>query len=210
MSATKSRMQLRARAVGPWQTNAYVLLCPATRRSVLIDPAGEPSTLLEMLADSDPVGILLTHSHIDHIGALEAVRARLKVPLIAHPGSGGRGLGTDRWVRDGDVVEVGEHALKVHHTPGHTEDMICFAVVDDNPVIVGDTIFEGGPGKSFSREGFRTTLRTLRDVVLSWPDDTVCYPGHGASFRLGDKRTAIEGFLRKDHGDFYGDATWEM
>ena len=55
-------------------------------------------------------------------------------------------------------------------------------------VIVGDTIFEGGPGKTWSPEGFQTTLTTLRKVVLPWPDETVCYPGHGPSFRLGDQR----------------------
>ena len=53
----------------------------------------------------------------------------------------------------------------------------------------------------------QTTLRTLRDVILAWPDETICYPGHGPSFRMGDKRPAIEGFLAKDHGPFFGDAT---
>jgi glyoxylase-like metal-dependent hydrolase (beta-lactamase superfamily II) len=58
--------------------------------------------------------------------------------------------------------------------------------------------------------GFRTTRQTLRTVVLSWPDETICYPGHGSEFRLGDKRAAIEAFLSKDFGEFYGDATWDM
>jgi glyoxylase-like metal-dependent hydrolase (beta-lactamase superfamily II) len=107
-------------------------------------------------------------------------------------------------------VQIGTHTLKVYHTPGHTPDMICFAIEGDHRVIVGDTIFEGGPGKTWSPEDFRTTLQTLRNVILTWPDDTVCYPGHGPSFRLGDRRAAIEAFLQKDHGDFFGDATWEM
>jgi glyoxylase-like metal-dependent hydrolase (beta-lactamase superfamily II) len=82
--------------------------------------------------------------------------------------------------------------------------------VDDNRIIVGDTIFEGGPGHTSSPKAFQTTLRTLRNIILTWPDETVCYPGHGASFRLGDKRAAIEAFLSKDHGALFGDATWEM
>jgi glyoxylase-like metal-dependent hydrolase (beta-lactamase superfamily II) len=77
-------------------------------------------------------------------------------------------------------------------------------------VIVGDTIFAGGPGRTGSAEAFRTTLNTLRTVVMPWPDDTVCYPGHGPSFRLGDIRLAIDAFLQKDHGDFHGDAEWGM
>jgi glyoxylase-like metal-dependent hydrolase (beta-lactamase superfamily II) len=88
--------------------------------------------------------------------------------------------------------------------------MLCFALENDRRIIVGDTIFEGGPGKTWSPEDFRTSLRTLRDVILAWPDDTICYPGHGPSFRLGDRRAGIEVFLSRDHGDFFGDATWDM
>jgi glyoxylase-like metal-dependent hydrolase (beta-lactamase superfamily II) len=88
--------------------------------------------------------------------------------------------------------------------------MLCFALEGDPRVVVGDTIFEGGPGKTWSAEDFQTTLQTLRQVILAWPDETVCYPGHGPHFRLGDRRAAIEAFLRKDHGEFCGDATWDM
>jgi hydroxyacylglutathione hydrolase len=194
--------------VGPWETNTYVLVCPDTGRSVLVDPAGEPETLLAMLGDTEPVGILITHAHADHIGALAEVRAELSVPVLAHQTA--RSIEADRWLEDGDIVELGEHSLRVWHTPGHTDDQVCYAVENDHRVIVGDAIFEGGPGHTSSAEAFQTTLRTLRDVILAWPDETICYPGHGPSFRMGDKRPAIEAFLAKDHGDFFGDATWGM
>jgi glyoxylase-like metal-dependent hydrolase (beta-lactamase superfamily II) len=172
-------MELVARTVGPWPMNTYALICPETRESVLFDPGADPDTLEEMLANSTPIAIILTHTHPDHIGALEEMRQRLGVPLLAA------------------------------YTPGHIPDMICFGIEGDTRVIVGDTIFAGGPGRTWSAADFKTTLQTLRNVVLSWPDDTLCYPGHGPVFRLGDLREQIEAFVDRDHGaDFHGDAEW--
>jgi hydroxyacylglutathione hydrolase len=208
MSSGETRLELRTSAVGPWETNTYVLVCPDTGKSVLVDPADEPGILVALLDDSEPVGILITHAHPDHIGALADVRAELRVPVLAHRAAGN--LSADRWLSDADIVLVGNHRLRVHYTPGHTDDMLCYGIEGDHRVFVGDAIFEGGPGHTSSPEAFQITLRTLRDVILAWPDDTVCYPGHGPSFRLGDKRAAIEAFLNRDHGRFFGDATWEM
>jgi len=205
-------MQLISNQVGPWGTNTYALICPTTQKSVLIDPGAEPNVLSDMLKGSKPIAILLTHSDIDHIGALVEMQNRLGVPLLAHPGphASGAHIEADRWLEHGELVRVGEHTLQVYHTPGHIGDQICFAIQGDFRIIVGDTIFDGGPGRTKSNVDFQTTLDTLRNVVLLWPDPTVCYPGHGPSFRLGDRRDAIEAFINKDHGNFFGDATWNM
>ena len=206
-------IRLETRHVGTWQMNTYALICPDTNQSVLIDPGDDPDILQEMLGESEPVAILLTHTHIDHIGALEEMRQRLNVPVIGNDGPhepGGKDVGLGQILRDGDTFSVGKHQLKIYYAPGHIGDQICFAIENDHRIVVGDTIFDGGPGRTWSTAGFQTTLLTLRDVVLPWPDDTVCYPGHGESFRLGDRRSAIESFLNKDHGDFFGDATWDM
>ena len=205
-------IEVRIRQVGPWPMNSYALVCLETGYSALIDPGAEPDVLLEMLGTTTPKAILLTHTHADHIGALEEMRKGLNVPLMAHPGphAGDISLDADRWLNHGDLVQLGNHTLQVFHTPGHIADQICFAVQSDPTNIVGDTIFDGGPGKTWSTEQFQTTLQTLRNVVLNWPDWMICYPGHGPHFRLGDKREAIEAFVAKDHGGFYGDATWDM
>ena len=202
------KILLRVRPVGPWQANAHAWVCPASMQSVLIDPGAEPRALDALLDGTRPVAILLTHSHPDHTGALKDMRSRLRVPVKAHPAFAGETI--DRALADGDTIVVGKHRLKACHTPGHTPDQICIAVEDDDRIVVGDTVFEGGPGKTWTPEDFHTTLDTLRRVVLAWPDDTRCYPGHGSPFRLGDIRSAMESFISKNHGRFYGDATWGM
>jgi glyoxylase-like metal-dependent hydrolase (beta-lactamase superfamily II) len=187
--------------------NAYVLVCPQTRASVLIDPGAEPEALEALLADTQPAAILVTHAHPDHIGALAEMHRRLRVPVMAH---GDGNIQADQKLFGGERLTVGRQHLVVYPTPGHTRDQLCFAVQDHPVTIVGDTIFDGGPGKTWSPGDFQTTLTTLRRVVLAWPDDTRCHPGHGAAFRLGDVRAAVERFLAKDHGKFHGDATWGM
>ncbi len=207
------KMKLVTRQVGPWGMNTYALICAQTGESVLIDPGADPDTLQDMVAGSKPIAILLTHSHVDHVGALDEMLTRLQVPLMGHTGSpepGGVKFDADRWLADGDTVKVGSHTLNVCYAPGHIGNQICFIIENDHRIIVGDTIFDGGPGKTWSHEGFLTTRETLKDVVLSWSDESVCYPGHGPHFRLGDRRAQIEAFLARDHGKFFGDATWDM
>jgi hydroxyacylglutathione hydrolase len=203
---------LRTRQVGPWSMNTYALICPETGQSVLIDPGDDPEKLTEMLGDSQPVAILLTHTHGDHTGALVEMRHRLNVPVAAFAGPhlGDEPINEEIALHDGETFPVGNFNLRVFHAPGHIADQICFYLEDDRRVIVGDTIFDGGPGKTWSAADFQVTLATIRQVILAWPDDTICYPGHGPSFRLGDRRQVIENFINQDHGDFFGDATWDM
>ena len=201
---------LKTASVGPWPMNTYALICPQTKQSVLIDPGADPDTLASMLEDSTPMAILLTHAHHDHIGALDEMKERLNGPVYIHPADSHMGVAADRWFADGDTFTLGEFTLQIIHTPGHTHGMVTL-MLPDNRAIVGDTIFQGGPGKTWAPHYFKVTLETLQNIVLNWPDDTQCFPGHGPSFRLGDERSKIEAFLQREHpDDLRGDVTWDM
>ena len=205
---------LKTDQVGPWGMNSYALICDQTNESVLIDPGGDPEKLNGMLGGSLSKGILLTHTHIDHVMALETMLEQLNVPLYLHSGEHAADFELPacehHFLEDGDSFKFGNQTLHIRHTPGHIDDQICFLIEADNRIVVGDTIFEGGPGKTWSNAGFKQSIKTLKNVVLPWSDDSICYPGHGPSFRLGDIRPLVEKFIAKDHGDFFGDAEWKM
>lgn len=205
-------IELRTRQVGPWPMNTYALVNLNTRQSILIDPGADPETLRAMIADTTPIAVVLTHSHADHLGALEPMLELLDVPLLCHAGPhvNNLELAADRELKHGDTIMLGDVPIEIIATPGHTADMLSLRVSNDPRIVVGDTIFEGGPGRTWSATDFQTTLDTLRTIILEWPDATLCYPGHGPAFRLGDQRAAIERFVQHDHGAFFGDAAWEL
>src|SRR5262245_9501338 len=99
---------LKSASVGPWPMNSYAVICPVSGQSVLIDPGAEPEKLTEMLGDSKPIAIIVTHGHQDHIDALAEMKAQLQVPVYMHPGDAPLAhLEADIWLADGDTIAVG-------------------------------------------------------------------------------------------------------
>jgi hydroxyacylglutathione hydrolase len=207
--AMTETLLLKTAQVGPWPMNSYALICPQTHQSVLIDPGADPDALALMLTDSTPTAILLTHAHPDHIGALDVMKERLQVPVFIHPVEPRLGLPVDSWLTPGELFKLGAFELQIIHTPGHTPGMITL-MLPDGRAIVGDTIFQGGPGRTWSAEDFEVTMTTMRNVVFQWPDSTECFPGHGPAFFIGDERPAFEFFLKQGYPpDLQGDVTWK-
>ncbi len=204
-------LEIRSRAVGPWPMNTYALVCPTIGEAALVDPGADPEALAALLDGTRPICIILTHTHPDHVGALAEMVARLQVPVLAHPGPHfqDQALPVDRALADGEILPIGAGAVRVVYTPGHIADQLCLIDTGGDDIIVGDTIFLGGPGRTWSAEGFQTSLRSISERVLAWPDSARCHPGHGPSFRLGDVRPRIDAFLARPHDPgFFGDAEW--
>jgi len=194
--------------LGPWPMSAYIVADEGTGIGAIIDPGADPEVILEAVKDFQIEKILLTHGHMDHVGALEEVKTALTIPVLLHPDDADKfSLSYDTPLYDGDEIALGNITLKVVHTPGHTPGQCCFVI--DHRIVVGDTIFVGGPGKTWSPEEFATTMDTMQNIVFRWPDDVQFYPGHGPSGTMGVERPAFEAFLARDWPeDLHGDVAW--
>jgi len=194
--------------LGPFGTNAYIVTCRATRDSALIDAPAEANIITDKLKNTTPKYILLTHNHMDHIGALAQLRAELKVPLAAHA-SDTRNLTSppEILLNNGDTVWLGELKFIVLHTPGHTQGSLCFRV--GSYLISGDTIFPGGPGRTSSPDDFKQIIKSITEQIFVLPDDTQIYPGHGKSTVLKNEKEEFVVFASRPHEPHLcGDVLW--
>jgi len=201
-------IQIERLELGPWGTNAYIIICLQMGNSVLIDAPADASTIMKRLQGTNPKYILLTHNHMDHIGALSELRSKLKVPLAAHA-SDAKSLPSppEMLLNDGDVVSFGNIKLKVLHTPGHTSGSLCFKI--GKYLISGDTIFPGGPGKTGSPADLRQIIKSITDKIFVLSDDTEIYPGHGDFTVLKKERDEFAIFSSRPHDpNLCGDVLW--
>ena len=202
--------ELRIKQVGPCPMNTYLIVCEETGASVIVDPGADADEILENARGTKVEKILLTHAHADHVGALEEVKAATGVPVYLHPADAEAfSVPYDIPLADGDVIPVGNLRLQVIHTPGHTPGATCFDL-GDRRVIVGDALFVGGPGATSDPEAFLLTMQNMQKNFFTWPDDTIFYPGHGPSGRIGDERSDYEEFVKRGWPDHLcGDVTWK-
>jgi glyoxylase-like metal-dependent hydrolase (beta-lactamase superfamily II) len=194
--------------LGPFGTNAYVLVCRATGDSVLVDTPAEASKIVERLKGTNPRYILITHNHMDHLGAFSELKAKLGVPVGAHPLEAGRlPSAPEILLDDGDIVSFGNIELKVLHTPGHTPGSLCF--LTGQYLISGDTIFPGGPGKTRTPADLRQIIESLTEKIFVLPDDTQVYPGHGDPTVLKKEKDEFAVFSARAHDPgLCGDVLW--
>ncbi len=205
-----NKPQIRQLHLGPLQANCYLLADPAGRAAI-IDPGGDPEQIFSVIDREgwSPVAVIDTHGHIDHVAANRAVAERYRAPLLIHrrdvpalvdPGLNLSTLGlgrldsppADRELDDGDEIPVGELVLKVIATPGHTPGSISLLLEREggaSVIFTGDTLFAGGVGRTdFPGGSLNDLIASIRDRLLTFPDDTVILPGHGDSSSIGEER----------------------
>ena len=194
--------------LGPYETNAYTVVCRKTGESLVVDAPAGASQIIDNLDGTKPGYILLTHDHYDHTGALVSLRSRLKVPLAAHLlDSTQLKTPPEIPVKDGDSLSLGKLKIEVIHTPGHTPGSLCFKI--GKYLFAGDTIFPGGPGRTESPDDFHQILASIKEKIFRLPDDTMIFPGHGDGTTVKKAKEEYAVFASKPHGPvIYGDVTW--
>ena len=193
---------------GPYDNNAYLIVCPQTNQSIIIDTPPDPGKLIDAARATDVKSILITHNHFDHIEGFDEVTSAISAPVgIGESDAEALPKAADFFLRDGEEVRAGTVSLKAISTPGHTSGSTCLTV--GRHLFSGDTLFPGGPGKSRSPEALNQLIGSITSHLFLLGDDVTIYPGHGDD---GDLKTAKEEyrvFASKDHpNDLSGDVLW--
>lgn len=194
--------------LGPYATNCYIVIDGITGHSILVDAPAESEEILNALKGAGPQYIVITHNHFDHTQALNEVKSILNVPVAAYAlDAGGLPCPVDLKLNDNDILSIGKLELRVIHTPGHTPGSIC--LYTGKYLLAGDTIFPGGPGHTDTAGDFETILKSIKTRIITLPDETPIFPGHGDSAVLANEKKAFVEFeTRKHPHDLHGDVLW--
>ncbi len=201
-------LQIDKLILGPFDTNSYIITCRLTGESVAVDAPAEAGEILKGLKGTYPRFIVITHTHMDHLGALSELKSKLGIPVAVHP-LDARGLPSppEILLGDGDTVSFGRIKLKVLHTPGHTPGSLCF--LTGKYLISGDTLFPGGPGKTGSPADLRQIIESITGRIFCLPNDTQVYPGHGDSTMVRKEKEEFAIFSSRPHDPkLCGDVLW--
>ena len=194
--------------VTPYQQNCTLLICNQSNKAAIVDPGGDIDNILSVIKNEAaiPEIILVTHGHLDHVGAVAELASRLSLPIegpqqedkfwidslpeqaktFGFPDSGV--FTPDRWLNEGDEVTVGKQKLKVIHCPGHTPGHIVFFHEESKLALVGDVLFNGSIGRTdFPKGDFNTLIHSIKNKLWPLGKEVKFIPGHGPMSTFGEE-----------------------
>ncbi|ABG04089.1 beta-lactamase-like protein [Rubrobacter xylanophilus DSM 9941] len=212
-------MILQKLTVGTFQENCYILGDEASGSGALVDP-GDEAVRIALAVEQTGLEIekiLLTHAHIDHVGAVASLVEEYGCPVLAHRESEplleqlptqalmmglrfGKVPRLDGYIEDRERVEVGGLTLEALYTPGHAPGHLAFYLESEGALLSGDALFAGSVGRTDLPGGDAGLLmRSIKERMLVLPDETVVHPGHGPQTTIGNER-AYNPFLQQGGG----------
>jgi glyoxylase-like metal-dependent hydrolase (beta-lactamase superfamily II) len=195
--------------VGMLACNCSILGDESTGEAVVVDPGDNVEQVQEILAKHRlrVKYIVATHAHIDHVGGIEKLKQATGAPVLMHQRDlplyqnlalQAEWLGVpvpdmteiDQFLKEGDTLRCGSLSLEVLHTPGHSPGSLSLHMAGENQrILSGDTLFQGSIGRTDLWGGsWDEILRSIRERLLIFPDQTPVFPGHGAPTTIGDER----------------------
>lgn len=189
--------------------NCSLIWCSETQQAALVDPGGDAQLIKQQVAAQNVTitAILLTHGHLDHVGAAVELAAHYGVQIIGPQKQDAFWLEAlpvqsdmfglaqcapftpDRWLEEGETVQIGNATLDVLHCPGHTPGHIVFFHRTGRLLISGDVIFNGGVGRTdFPQGSHQALIDSIKNKLLPLGDDITFIPGHGPISTLGRER----------------------
>lgn len=208
-------MIVKTLVVGPFATNCYIVALESTRLGMVIDPGAEARRILRAVGDLGLVMrlIVVTHSHVDHIGAVAPVKEATGAEFALHKAETGASRGIfsrmlvsmmggsfkplpqpDRLLSDGDIIDVDGLRFTALHTPGHSPGGI--SLYGNGVVFSGDTLFNCGVGRTdLPGCSYVQLMDSIQNKLMTLPDETIVYPGHGPETTIGTERR-MNPFLR--------------
>ena len=201
------KLQIACARLGMLETNCYFGYDAQTGGTFIVDPADDAEAIKGWcLANGKrPEAILLTHGHFDHIMAADALRREFSVPVYAaeaekpvlenaqynlsamwhRPVT----LKADQYLKDGQILSLAGFSIKVISTPGHTAGGLCYYLEKERVLFSGDTLFAGSYGRvDFPTSSMAEMARSVRERLLTLPEDTIVYPGHGESTDISSEK----------------------
>lgn len=194
--------------LGPFAVNCYLYFDSQTQDAIIIDPGDSAGVIITKVRELNinPLAILLTHGHGDHIGAVTEVKNTFKLPLyigrgeepmLADPSANVSAMvgypikvdPPDFLIDDEEIITLGSITLRILLTPGHTSAGICLLDESAGNLFCGDTLFCGSIGRTDLPGGsFDTLIKSINEKILTLPDSIRCLPGHGPATTVGAER----------------------
>lgn len=174
-------MNLKTLIVGELKTNCYII--EKGNSCIIIDPGAQADLIMQNVNPNKKlVGIFVTHSHDDHIGAIRDILAKNTVPIYSIAN-----------LKEG-LNKIENFDINIIYNPGHKDDCITLYFEQEKVMFCGDFIFKDGIGRIDMEDASPLDMKLSIDKILQYPDDIVLCPGHGPMTKMGDERANLNYF----------------